>query len=70
MSNDSSSTGKRYLSPGEVCERWSVDYRTLQKFELPWVELRPHVRRIDLRTVEAYEQGQHLPTKGDPPTRG
>jgi hypothetical protein len=60
--SDNSSTGKKYLTPGEVCERWSVDYRTLQKFNLEWVELGPHVRRVDLRTVEAYEQG-HFPPK-------
>lgn len=60
MSDESSSTGKRFLTPGEVCERWSVDYRTLQKFDLDWVELRPHVRRVDIRAVEAYEKRQHF----------
>lgn len=49
-----------FLSPGDLCERWSVDYKTLQKFPIPWVQLSPTVRRIDLTFVVTYEQQNRL----------
>lgn len=49
-----------FLSPGDVCERWRVDWKTLQKFPIPWVQLSPTVRRIDLAFVIQYEEANRL----------
>jgi hypothetical protein len=51
-----------FLSPGDLCERWNVDWRTLNKFDLPWVQLSPKVRRIDLAIIIEYEQRNRLTT--------
>lgn len=48
------------VTPEELCERWSISLRTLDKFELPWVWLSSRVRRIRLRDVRAFEQRHHL----------
>jgi len=44
------------LSPGDLCERWRVDWKTLNKFPIPWVQLSPSVRRIQLSFVMQYEE--------------
>ncbi len=49
-----------FLSPGDLCNRWSVDLRTLSKLPIPWVRLSRTVRRIDLTFVVEYEQAQRL----------
>lgn len=49
-----------FLSPGDLCERWRVDWKTLQKFPIPWVQLSPTVRRIDLTFVLTYEQANRF----------
>ena len=49
-----------FLSPGDLCERWRVDWKTLNKFELPWVRLSPTVRRIELSVVVQYERANRL----------
>ena len=51
---------ERFLTPGDLCERWNVDWRTLQKFPIPWVQLSPSVKRIDLTFVVTYEQTNRL----------
>ncbi len=51
---------ERFLSPGDLCERWNVDWKTLQKFSLPWVQLSPTVRRIEFTFVLNYEQTNRL----------
>lgn len=53
-------SSETFLSPGELCKRWNVDWKTLQKFPLPWVQLSPTVRRIDLSFVLDYEQTNRL----------
>lgn len=53
--------GITYCTPGELCDRWKIDYRTLRKLPLVWLTLEPaNVRRIPLTDVEAYEQQQRL----------
>ena len=49
-----------FLSPGDLCVRWNVDWKTLQKFPIPWVHLSRTVRRIDLTFVLTYEQANRL----------
>ena len=53
-------TTDSFLSPGDLCERWNVDWKTLNKFPIPWVQLSPTVRRIDLTFVVQYEEAQRL----------
>jgi hypothetical protein len=50
-----------YCTPGELCERWNIDARTLRKLPLSWITLEPtNVRRVRLNDVEDYEQQQRL----------
>jgi hypothetical protein len=49
-----------YLSPGEVCERWKVEWRTMNKIPIPWVQLSPTVRRIDLAFIKHYEERNRM----------
>ena len=48
------------LTPMEVCSRWRIDLRTLDKLELPWVRLSERVRRIPLDVVIEVEVKQRL----------
>lgn len=54
-----------FLSPGDLCERWNVDMRTLDKLPIPWVRLSSRVRRINMAFIVEYEQAQRLSTTGD-----
>lgn len=54
------SSTDQFLTPGELCERWKVDWRTMRKFPIPWIELSPSVRRIDLAFIVKYEQANRL----------
>lgn len=45
-----------FLTVSELCERWRIDRRTLDKIDLPWFCPRPRVRLIDLAFVQHYEQ--------------
>ncbi len=56
------SSTERFLSPGDLCDRWRIDWKTLQKFPIPWVRLSPTVRRIDLTFVLTYEETNRLHT--------
>lgn len=58
--SSSSSTGEQFFTPGELCDRWKVDPRTLGKLELPWVAITPRVRRVPATVVITYEQAQRL----------
>ncbi len=49
------STTPVFLTPSEVCARWRIDARTLDKLALPWVRLTPRTRRIALAVIVAYE---------------
>jgi hypothetical protein len=53
---------EHFLTPGDLCERWNVDWKTLNKLPLPWVRVTPNVRRIELTFVLKYEQAQRLST--------
>jgi alkylated DNA nucleotide flippase Atl1 len=50
------------LTPSEVCERWRIDLRTLDKLDLPWVRVSDRVRRIALTVVLEVEQRERLLT--------
>jgi hypothetical protein len=50
------------LTPAEVCLRWRIDLRTLDKIDLPWIRLTERVRRIPLSVVMTYEQAQRMTT--------
>jgi len=60
MRDDARANGPIFLTPSQLCERWQVSLRTLDKFDLPWVWLSPRSRRIRLDAVLTYEQRQHL----------
>jgi len=45
-----------FFSPGELCERWGIDYRTLAKIDLPWVVLTARVRRVPAGAVFEFER--------------
>jgi len=50
-----------YCTPGELCDRWHIDYRTLRKLPLQWMTLEPaNVKRVKLTDVEDYEHQQRL----------
>ena len=49
-----------FLTPAQLCSRWQVDIRTLNKFNLPWVRLSPQVRRVALHAVEHIEQAMGI----------
>ncbi len=49
-----------YLTPAELCERWRVDARTLDKLSLPWFIVSGRVRRISLEIVLEYERRNRL----------
>lgn len=49
-----------FLTPGDLCRRWCVDPKTLNKFPIPWVHLSPTVRRIDRAFVVTYEESNRL----------
>jgi hypothetical protein len=44
-----------YMTPAEVCQRWRIDARTLEKVDLPWVWLTPRVRRVSYSVVQRIE---------------
>ena len=50
----------QFLTPGELCDRWRIDYKTLAKFTLPWVVLSDRVRRIELAIVIEFETRNRL----------
>ena len=54
------STGPVYFTPSELCERWKIDPRTLDKFSLPWVWLSLRIRRVSEADVLKYEQDNGL----------
>lgn len=54
------STGEVFFTPTELCKRWKVDPRTLDKFDLPWVRLLPRVRRVPAETVFLFEKSQRI----------
>jgi hypothetical protein len=60
MRDDARANGPIFLTPSDLCERWQLSLRTLDKFDLPWTWLRPRVRRIKLSDVLAYEQRHRL----------
>lgn len=49
-----------FFTPAELCERWKIDPRTLDKLELPWCWLTPKVRRIAAEVVFSFEKSQNL----------
>jgi hypothetical protein len=52
-----------FLTPTELCARWSIDRRTLDKLfgsRLPVLKVTARVWRIDLADVEAYEQSERI----------
>lgn len=49
-----------FLTPREVCQRWRIDFKTLEKLRLAWVILSPRCRRIELKVIERYEQKMRL----------
>ena len=49
-----------FLTPSEVCERWRIDIRTLDKLDLGWFWVSPRVRRIRREDVISYEKAQRL----------
>lgn len=54
---------RQYLSPAELCDRWGIDRRTLDKLlgpQLPVLKVTARVWRIKLTDVETYERTQHL----------
>jgi hypothetical protein len=53
-------SSEEYFTPAELCERWKVDPRTLDKFPLPWVRLGPRTRRVETKIVLTFEQEQRL----------
>lgn len=49
-----------YFTPDELCRRWRIDRRTLDKLPLARLQLTVRIRRYEVRTVLAFEQAQHL----------
>jgi len=60
MSTGMSPTTEVFLAPGDLCERWNVDWKTLNKFPIPWVQLSPTIRRVELTFVLHYERVNRL----------
>ena len=60
-----STTGERFLSPGELCDRWNIDERTLNKFDLPWVWFTPRIRRLSVTVVARIEDEKGLVSRGE-----
>lgn len=54
------SDARVFLTPAELCERWRIDARTLDKLSLPWFVVRSRVRRIALDIVLDYERRHRL----------
>jgi len=55
-------TDPDFLTPGDLCARWRIDLKTLNKFSLPWIVLAPRLRRIELAVIEEFEVRQRLAT--------
>jgi hypothetical protein len=53
-------SSEEYFTPAELCERWKVDPRTLDKLSLPWVRITKRVRRVEAKIVLTFEQEQKL----------
>lgn len=56
-------TSNGYLTPLELCERWGIDRRTLDKLigpRLPVLRITERVWRIHVADVEAYEQSERI----------
>lgn len=55
-----------YLAPSELCQRWRIDARTLDKLDLAWLWITPRVRRISMQAVVQFEQknGWDRPSTG------
>ena len=49
-----------FFTPSELCERWKIDPRTLDKLDLPWRWLTPKVRRVSAEVVFSFEKSQNL----------
>lgn len=49
-----------FLTPGDLCDRWKIDPRTLDKLELPWIWITPKVRRVSAHFVYSFESDQNL----------
>jgi hypothetical protein len=55
-----SSSQEIFFTPTELCERWKIDPRTLDKLELPWCWITPRVRRVSASIVFSFEKSQNL----------
>lgn len=56
-------TSSGYLSPAELCDRWGIDRRTLDKLfgpRLPVLRVTERVWRIHLADIEAYEAAERI----------
>lgn len=53
-------TTDHFLTPREVCARWRINIKTLDKLALPWFYVSPQVRRIEVAVVVRFEQEQRL----------
>ena len=52
-----------FLTPTELCSRWGIDRRTLDKLlgpRLPVLKVTARVWRIQVADVEAYEQSERI----------
>lgn len=53
-------SAEQFFTPSELCERWKIDARTLDKFDLPWVWLTPRIRRVRVDVIFQLETSQGL----------
>lgn len=56
---------RQFLTIAEVCQRWRIDRRTLDKLtgpRLPVIQITTRVFRIPLTAVQQYEREQHFVT--------
>lgn len=49
-----------HCTPGDLCERWQIDWKTLNKLPIEWIQLSPTVRRVRLSFVVQYEEQHKL----------
>jgi hypothetical protein len=54
------STSGEFYTPAELCARWKIDPRTLDKLDLPWKRITPRVRRIHAEIVLSFEKAQNF----------
>ena len=58
--NAASSSDEVFFTPAELCARWKIDLKTLDKLDLPWCQLRPRIRRVRAQVVFSFEQAQRF----------